>query len=183
MILNDKWIKANSWIFDPYDETMVNPASIDLRWSGRYRFPSYDVKFDGLYKYRTLKTYEKDDLKIFWTDYREAEKLEIHPHDFVLLDTLETLQIPTNVCGLLMLKSSTGRFGIEHHHAGFFDPGFGLGNPSTATLEITNTSPFILEIKRGQPLVQMVFFMAEEPEKDYRFTGRYNGQRVPEGAR
>lgn len=182
MILNDRWIKENSWMFDPYDENMVNPASIDLRWSGRYRFPRYLSKYLDNYISK-IKTYDKDDLSQFWSDVGEKELLELYPGDFVLLDTLETLQIPTDVCGLLMLKSSTGRFGIKHHHAGFFDPGFGLGNPSTATLEITNTSPFVLEIKKGQPLVQMVFIRMEEvPNRDYRVTGHFNGQKSPVGA-
>lgn len=183
MILNDRWIKENSWMFDPYDENMVNPASIDLRWSGRYRLPLFNSQNKPVNYDWVIRTYVKEDLNKFWQPYAETDYLLIFPRQFVLIDTLETLEMPVDICGLLMLKSSTGRFGLEHHHAGFFDPGFGLGNPSTATLEITNTSPFALEIKKGQPLVQMVFMRMEEvPNRDYRVTGHFNGQKSPVGA-
>lgn len=172
MILNDKWIKDNSWMFEPYDESRVNPASIDLCWSGRYKTAT------GWYGDENIVTWEKNDK--LWSKVFEQDILTLCPNELYLLDTLETVQIPPDVCGILMLKSSMGRFGLEHLHAGFFDPGFGYENPSTGTLEIYNASPRCISIRRGQPIVQMVFMrMADVPERDYRTTGRYNGQKVP----
>lgn len=176
MVLNDKWIKEHSWMFNPYDESMVNPASIDLRWSGRVRNSL------GSWRDPSVKTWEKSNE--LWSEVRELDTYAIFPFDLVLLDTLETVQIPPDICGIIMLKSSIGRFGLEHLHAGFFDPGFGYQNPSTATLEIFNSSPRNIAIRKGQPIIQMVFMTINEaPEKDYRQTGKYNGQLVPQEAK
>lgn len=178
MVLNDRWIKENSWMINPFDEKLVNPSSLDLRWSGRVRRMNPELSN------RAIETWNKDGLKDLFLPFTEHDILYIHPGEFVLVDTLETIQIPINVCGLLMLKSSSGRFGLEHHHAGFFDPGFGLGNPSTGTLELTNTSSWVIAIRKNQPIVQMVFMKMEDaPEVDYRVTGKYNGQVTPQEAK
>lgn len=143
----------------PFDPARINPASIDLCWSGQWKVAGRTGWSE------TIKT---------------LEPLMIGQHEFFLLDTLETVTIPTNLCGLLMLKSSLGRQGLEHCHAGFFDCGFS----GTATLEITNLAPWLLIIKKGQPIVQLVLMeMKASPERDYRATGRYGGQTGPTEAR
>ena len=97
-----------------------------------------------------------------------------------LLDTVETVSMPNWACGLLSLKSSIGRMGLEHLHAGWFDPGF----HGTATLEIKNMAPWTISLKRGQPIVQLALLsMSQEPRLSYRDTGRYNGQVGPTPSR
>ncbi len=153
----DKW--AESGGVSPFDPALINPASIDLRWSGQWRVA----------------------WRQGWSEtIKDLKPLTIAQHEFYLLDTLETVTIPTTLCGLLMLKSSLGRQGLEHCHAGFFDPGFS----GTATLEVTNLAPWPLVIEKGQPIVQLVLFkMADVPKRDYRVTGRYGGQAGPTEAR
>lgn len=142
----------------PFDPARINPASIDLCWSGQYKFAGKDG----------------------WSKTCSLSPIAIMHGQFLLLNTLEQITIPTTLCGLLMLKSSLGRQGLEHCHAGFFDPGFS----GTATLEVTNLAPWPLVIERGQPIVQLVLFrMADVPKRDYRITGRYGGQTGPTEAR
>lgn len=142
----------------PFDRVLINPASIDLRWSGRFKAATVHG----------------------WTPEFKQTGLVIGQHEFYLLDTLETVTIPTTLSGLLMLKSSLGRQGFEHCHAGFFECGF----TGTATLEVTNLAPWPLIIKKGQPIVQLVLMtMADVPKRDYRVTGRYGGQTGPTEAR
>ncbi len=175
MILPDHKIEfwAKNGGVTPYDPAMINPASIDLRWSGNYRTPQ---SIDRIVSFWPKDKATNQDV---WSNVYSSDHLVILPRQFVLLDTLEYIKIPDHLSGLLMLKSTTGRMGIEHHHAGFFDPGF----EGTGTLEITNTSPWRIEIKRGQPLVQMVLYkMLGRPERDYSVTGRYVGQKEPQGA-
>lgn len=160
----------------PYDPTLVhkasliNPASIDLRLGEEY--------------YRTHP---------FWSDYnlREPEKVEqvplwgqaqrvalgesfwLMPHEFVLCHSLETVKIPRNACALLFSKSTTGRIGLEHLHAGFGDPVFN----GQWTWELHNVSPKPIRMIVGKPYMQMVLFdMAAEPERTYAETGRYQHQ-------
>ena len=99
---------------------------------------------------------------------------------FYLLDTAEYVTLPEWAAGSLYLKSSAGRKGIEHLHAGWVDPGFN----GTLSLEIEVRAPWPVHISRGERLVQLVLHkMAEPPEISYASTGRYSGQRVPTTAR
>lgn len=151
-------IWAESGGIDPFDRELVNPASIDLRWSGRFKRANRGG----------------------WSDEMLAEALTLHHGDFFLLDTLEYIEMTTAYAGILALKSSLGRCGFEHLHAGFFDPGF----EGTATLEVENRAPWTFTIERGQPIVQLALLcMLDTPDLSYAQTGRYQGQRGPTGAR
>jgi len=130
---------------------------VDLRWSGKYRIAN----------------------KMGWGEVRIAKSLTLTRGEFYLLDTLETITIPDNAVGWLALKSSMGRSGLEHLHAGFFDPGFS----GTATLEVENRAPWPLTIERGQRIIQIALCDCEVPERSYQMTGRYNNQAEPEPAR
>lgn len=160
MILPDYKIRewASNGGITPFAEECINPASIDLRWSGRQRqaFPNG------------------------WGDVYEEKFLDICPGDFYLLDTLETVHIPNNWSGQLQLKSSMGRTGMNHIMSGYVDPEF----YGTLTLEIYNPAPWPITITRGQRIVQMVLHkLCAPPDKSYAVTGRYNGQSAPEPAR
>lgn len=155
MIMPDYLLKAwaESGGLQPFDRDCINPASVDLRWSGKIRF-TYGYK---------------------WGDVIELEAVDLRPGDLVLLDTLEYITMPTNYCGMMALKSSMGRLGLEHMHAGFFDPGF----CGTATLEMMVMSPWTVHIDKGQRIVQLVMMqMMYNPETPY--NGRYQGQTSPE---
>jgi deoxycytidine triphosphate deaminase len=162
MVANDVFIKkwANTYGIDPYTPENVNPASIDLCWSGRYR--------------QAIPTPE------LWGDVQEAETLTIRQGELYLLDTAEYVVMPANYGGILMLKSSIGRKGLEHLHAGWFDPAF----EGTATLEMAGMHPYPITIAKGQRIVQLVLIKMEAlPSVNYGLTGRYNGQNTPQVAK
>jgi dCTP deaminase len=159
-VLND--IQLIAWAasggLTPYAAECVNPASVDLRWSGAFKIST----FAG------------------WSETIQADELWMRQGDFYLLDTVEYVVMPEMCAGELFLKSSLGRQGLEHLHAGWFDPGF----HGTATLEMENRSPRPLRLTRGQRLVQLVLHkMDAAPDKSYLSTGHYNGQRGPTEAR
>jgi deoxycytidine triphosphate deaminase len=102
--------------------------------------------------------------------------------------------IPTVAASALFLKSSKGRDGMNHSHSGWGDPGFGLSKASANltvvdtpisagaqwTFEIQNIAKWPIKLVAGAPVIQMVMMMmAEEPQLDYRFTGRYVYQSGP----
>jgi dCTP deaminase len=109
----------------------------------------------------------------------ETEELTLNPGELFLLDTVEIITMPENAVGWLALKSSMGRLGLEHLHAGFFDPGF----TGTATLEMENRAPWPITLKRNQRIIQLALADVMAPERSYRVTGRYNGQSVPTEAK
>jgi deoxycytidine triphosphate deaminase len=90
---------------------------------------------------------------------------------------LEFVNIPDDMAAILYSKSSTGRRGVEHLHAGYGDPGW---NNSQWTWEIHNVAPWPIKLEAGKPLMQQVMIrMTEAPLRNYAVTGRYNGQVGP----
>lgn len=160
MILSDmelaEWAATRGII--PYEPGLVNPASVDLRWSGRFRVGS----------------------RSGWLDARETESLLVMPGRTYLLDTLETVSLPSSLAGLMTLKSSTGRMGLLLSHAGWVDPGF-IG---TLSMVLSNGTQWPVALSQGQKLAQIaVMRMSKEPARDYTLTGRYGGQSEPTPAK
>jgi len=159
MILCDKHLKiwAENGGVTPYDEHLVNPASIDLRLGPTYRVPV-----------KTGQTYS-------WSDerYIPLSGLVISPHAFVLCRSLEITVIPKDCAAKLFLKSTSGRGGLEHLHTGYRDPGFS----GSWTFELTSLWPGCLRVFPQERLFQLTLeTLSDNPEKNYEQTGRYCGQ-------
>src|SRR5260370_6121136 len=59
----------------------------------------------------------------------------VHPGDFLLATTFESVKLPDDIAARLEGKSSWGRLGLQvHTTAGFIDPGFA----GKATFEVSN---------------------------------------------
>jgi len=112
MILSDRDLRAlidsGRLVVEPFDRDAVQPSSIDLRVGSQFRVfansrhPYIDVRqpMEGL------------------TDLVEATEEEpfiLHPGEFVLGSTLESVAIPDDVVGRLEGKSSLGRLGLLIH--------------------------------------------------------------------
>jgi len=136
----------------PFHEECVNPASIDLRIS-------------------TTKV-----ITLQGAEHGNPERIVLRPGDAVLVCTIEYIKMPGDCAGVVYLKSSLARQGLDHALAGFVDPGF-EGN---LTLELHAHCPIVLT--HGQRIIQLVLSRLEtEPEVVY--SGKYQGQRGPTGAR
>jgi len=166
MILNDREIIQlceKSHLVDPFDPETINPASIDLRWSGRIKYSVARI----------------DELHADWVT-ADTDKVHLRPFITYMLDTIETVTIPNYVGAILTLKSSMGRKGAVLSHVGWFDPGF----TGTATFQLHIPSDYDILIKKGQPIVQLIFMkLADVPQNSYSVTGRYNGQSIPQEAK
>ena len=149
----------------PYEAANVNPASIDLRLGAAYRLPA---------PYWPAAPWTTLDLP-HWGDEEEmpATGYALQPGQFILCCTLETVAIPLTACAELYSKSSTGRTGLEHLHAGWIDPGF----RGQLTLEFHNVAPWPILLTPGKRYMQMVVHdLAGPAARGYAETGRYQGQ-------
>ncbi len=138
-------------LIDPFDPSLVNPASIDIRIGNNYWFEDHGGK---------MTEARFDDHGGFLT---------VFPGDFILVSTLEKFRIPTNLAMELKLKSSKARLGFNHSLAFWFDPGWiGIG-----TMEITNLRRHTpLSLKKGSAFAQVIFHeLDEHTARPYR--GRY----------
>ncbi len=181
MLLSDRDIKAElaagRVALDPYDETMIQPSSIDVRLDKffrtfeNHRYPHIDPAED------------QPDLT------REVapigdEPFILHPGEFVLGSTYEVVSLPDDVAARLEGKSSLGRLGLlTHSTAGFIDPGFS----GHVTLELANVANLPIKLWPGMKIGQLCFFRlssaAEHPYGSAKYGSRYQGQRGPTPSR
>ncbi len=179
MIWNDaaitKW--ASNGGVTPFDPKLVNPASLDLRMGNVIREPhsiwSYlsEIDIDRHIADGTIYDLPR------WGDPVEFDVFWLKSRRFVLCASLEFVNIPLDMATLLFSKSSTGRIGLEHLHAGLGDPGWHSAN---WTWELHNVAPWPIPLIAGKPVMQQVMIkMTDTPLKGYDQTGRYNGQVGP----
>ena len=98
------------------------------------------------------------------------------PNAFVLMSTIETVEISTHLSSAVAGKSSRAREGVAVEFAGWIDPGF-MGN---LTLEVKNNLPFPIKMKAGMPIAQVIFEQLRTPsQRPYGDRGHYQGQNGP----
>ena len=157
MVLSDRTIKAEiaagRLVFDPYDESLVQPSSVDVRVDAAFR-----VFHNSRHPYIDVRQ-PMDDLTEL-VRVEDGEPFVLHPGEFVLGQTLERVQLPDDLVARLEGKSSLGRLGLViHSTAGFVDPGF-EGN---LTLELSNVANLPITIYEGMPIGQISFMRMDGP--------------------
>lgn len=159
----------NKGMVTPFDQSLVNPASLDVRLGSRIRIESAT----------TTELILLDLEKEGWT---ERTPYLLRPGQFILAETIETFNIPNDVAAQFVLKSSRAREGIEHLLAGFADPGF---HGSVLTLELHNSRQLHpVPIWPGMKIGQLVFYqMSQEPQVSYAIKGHYNNDKLVTGSK
>src|SRR5262245_65129337 len=123
MVLSDRTIKeeiaAGRLVFDPYDEGLVQPSSVDMRVDRSFRvfnnsrYPYIDVR-EPMENLTELVTVE------------DGEPFVLHPGEFVLGQTLERVRLPDDLVARLGGESSVGRLRrVVHSTPGVVHPGVG----------------------------------------------------------
>lgn len=146
-------IESEEIYVSPYEPSMVQPASLDLR-----------LGFDFI---RYLDTGHPIDPMSKWNGTEEfsADTVIIQPMEFILGVTLEMFGLGSGIAARVEGKSTLGRLGlIIHSTAGFVDPGF----KGYITLEMTNINNRPIILRAGMRICQMAFHPMDEPcERPY----------------
>lgn len=103
-------------------------------------------------------------------DFRIRQSFTLKPGGFVLASTIEHVDLPHDLCGHVMDKSSWARRGLSVFNTKF-DPGF----DGYCTLELKNHGYLPLEFHEGMPIMQMKFEVLVA-KTDLPYVGRYKGQ-------
>ncbi len=151
MILSDRDIKkalADGHIkIDPLFPDSIQPASVDVHLGSDFLvFKNTDnicidlkESIDGM----------MDEVII-----DETRQFILHPGEFALGMTYETVSVPNNMVLQLNGKSSLGRVGlIVHATAGYVDP----GNTLKITLELHNLANLPIKLYYKMPVAQVAF--------------------------
>lgn len=164
MILPDWRIRhLGREVIEPYDRTQVQPASYDVRLGN-----------DFLVFERDATTAIDMEAPVDITKHvhiPDGEVFALHPGEFALGVTRETIKMPTDLVGRIEGKSTRGRLGLMIHiTAGYIDPGF----HGPITLEMVGVHPLILLLRPGMLIAQISFHeMAGAAAEPY--SGRYQG--------
>jgi len=181
VLLSDRDIRAEldagRVVLDPYESAMLQPSSIDVRLDKFFRL------FDN-HKYPFIDPSQEQPELTRLVEVASGEPLVLHPGEFVLGSTFESVTLPDDVAARLEGKSSLGRLGLlTHSTAGFIDPGFS----GHVTLELSNVATLPITLWPGMKIGQMCFFRlssaAENPYGSSVYGSRYQGQRGPTASR
>ena len=181
MLLSDRDIRAEVESgrvrLDPWDPDMIQPSSVDVRLDKFFRL------FDN-HKYRVIDPAQDQADLTRLVEVEPSEGFVLHPGEFVLGSTLETVSLPDDLAARVEGKSSLGRLGLlTHATAGFVDPGFS----GHVTLELANVATLPIKLYPGMKIGQLCFFRlsspAEHPYGSAKYGSRYQGQRGPTPSR
>ncbi|SDR05255.1 dCTP deaminase [Actinopolyspora saharensis] len=162
---------------DPFDDALIQPSSVDVRLDRFFRV------FDNS-KYTHIDPSRQQDDLTSLVEHSDDDAFVLHPGEFVLGSTFETVRLPEDLAGRLEGKSSLGRLGLlTHSTAGFIDPGFG----GHITLELSNVANLPITLWPGMKIGQLCLFRlsspAEHPYGSKAAGSRYQGQRGPTPSR
>ena len=156
MILSDTAIReaidAGQLTLDPIDlDRALQPTSVDVHLAASFR--TFDSHRHRVIDPRRLPA----DLTTETTASTE-DPFVLHPGEFALASTVETVGLHGPIVGRVEGKSSLGRCGLAiHATAGFIDAGF-HGN---ITLELSNVANLPVLLYPGMPIAQFAFFAVQ----------------------
>jgi dCTP deaminase len=161
MILSDRDIRARLALGDlkiePLldDSVQIQPASVDLRLAAEFI-----VYQPGEISCLDPKVPESLRLAAERLVVRDGAAFTLHPGDFALGSTLETVAIPIDLVGQVDGRSSIGRLAIVvHATAGLIDPGFA----GQITLELSNIGRIPVRLYPGMRIAQIVLQQMTSP--------------------
>jgi dCTP deaminase len=181
VILSDRSIREalddGSIVIEPLMEGGIQPSSVDLRVDRYFRVFRNDTT-----PYIDPKQPQEDLTEL--VEVAEDGAFILHPGEFVLGTTLETIRLPADIAARLDGKSSLGRLGLLiHSTAGWADPGF----RGPLTLELSNVANLPIAIYPEMRIGQISFLrMTSEAETPYgsgSIRSKYQGQRGPTPSR
>lgn len=171
-ILTDSEIRRLNFIH-PFSEKVQGPGIISYGLGSM----GYDLRLGE--KWLVLKDHgpgfvldplaqRKD--RTEWTPMRSKDGIPLLPGESILAETSETLEMPPDVLGVILGKSSYARCFVLVN-ATPIEPGW----RGKVTLEITNIGKTWTRLYVGMGICQILFFRADRsPEKSY--FGKYQDQ-------
>ena len=141
---------------DPLDEAMIQPSSVDVRLDRFFRV------FNNT-KYTHIDPRQQQDDLTTLVETDDDVPFVLHPGEFVLGSTFESVNLPDDLAGRLEGKSSLGRLGLlTHSTAGFIDPGF----TGHITLELSNVANLPITLWPGMKIGQLCLFRITSPAEN-----------------
>jgi dCTP deaminase len=150
-------------ILDPAEQ--IGPVSIDLRLGHVALF----VRASGL-SHVDPRNYESSSdqdqvrerrlrQKFARSEFTFADPLLLHPGSLTLVPTLEWIQLPNNIKGVVTARSSWAREGLSIATANFINPRYN----GIITLELANLGHIPIQLYPGLRIAQIAFYKVDKP--------------------
>ena len=152
---------------DPFDESQVGPASVDLHLASQFRVFR---RVRDIFHVTEEAAYEGVSEIV---DVADGDYFVLMPGETCHGLTRERIRLPEDICGWLQGRSRFARLGLMVHiTAAFIQPGI----DNHQALEINNAGPMPLALRPGIALCQFIF---ETCIGQATYEGRYRGQTAP----
>ena len=185
MILSDREI------FQCVEEGRIKISSQKENWKEQIHASSMDLRLGNFFKVYNHNEIDILDPRTMGEQKKLTQSFErdentpfiVHPGDFVLGVTMETVSLANDLVARVEGRSSLGRLGIVvHSTAGFVDAGF----TGTITLEISNLNTVPVALYPGMRVCQLAFeTMTSAALIPYgeKKSSKYQNQVMPEESR
>lgn len=148
-------VKKSHLVIEPFDESLVQPATYDLRLGSRILASPLSAEKLGV----VVELTDKD------SSYR------IHSGQMVGVISMERLRIPLDISGRFGIRSAFARQGINAFGGLQLDPGF----RGRLTLNLLNVGPEPIKLELHEPLFSVEFQRLEEPA-EVEYSGPFQDQ-------
>lgn len=166
MYLKQYMNEAGGLLVDSHIETLCLNGLISPYISDHINPSSLDICIGNTALIETVVGLIEHD----FSQYTSDNPYLLEPNEFILVGTLETFNLPSNICADIKIKSSRAREGLSHALAGWVDCGFN----GVLTLELKNYTRYRkIPIYPGLRVAQLVLYKTDTPDKDYS-SGRYS---------
>lgn len=145
-------------MLEGYDESCLQGAGYDLR-VGKF----YNCSGDSYLG--------KDERRMPRIEEIPSDILQMAPGDYVLIETVEKVNMPADIAARVLNRSSVFRCGATTFNA-LVDPGY----QGTLTFGLKNVSNSSFSIQRGARVAQIVFEEVKGRTESY--SGKYQGGKV-----
>ena len=178
MVLSDRTIREEiakgRIVIEPLDPGCIQPASVDVHLDKKllvFKAPRQPFYID-------VRKGMDDVTELVEID--EEKPFLLSAGEFVLVSTLESVELCDDIVARLEGKSSLGRIGLlVHSTAGYVDPGW----KGHLTLELSNVSRFPVALYYRMAIGQISFLRLTSPaERVYgspELHSKYQGQSEP----
>lgn len=145
-------------LLENYEKESIGGAGVDLRLKAAYR-----QKSDGMIGREERVTPEVDEIG--------EDKIVVGPGQYLLVETMEKVNMPDDLMARVLPRSSLFRCGASLRNA-VVDPGYN----GSLIFGLKNEGEFNFVVEKGARICQIVFEAVHGETKPYQ--GKYQGGKV-----
>ena len=149
-------VKGGEIVFSPsLDSFKLQEHAVDLRLGFKFLIPKIWHLTTRGRESLDITHFDKQNAEFFdVVELEEGQYFELLPQEYVLVGTLETIKVPSDLMAVLYPRSSTNRKGLSLDLTGIIDSGY----EGQLTLPIrNNTHSQAVRLYPGERICQIVF--------------------------